>query len=137
MFIEREPIFVDIDSITDDIPQNTDSTDFVDVDLATLTTKDLGQDGTYKIFFSVLVSASLNNSKAFFRVLIDGVPTGAMDRPITLKVKELDIGYTFLGKVTNVPKDSVLQIQWATDQGTITLAEHNFLIDGIAEGRVV
>jgi len=131
----QETTFHDRQCVVEESSHNTSSTIFVDLTGATLTTKDLGSTGTYVLFFSVLLSSSLNNTTATFQLLSGGSPIGG-ERAIFLRVKDLDIGYTLMSCI-DLEKDSVLQVQWKTDLGTITLPEYNIVLDGIPKYRVV
>ncbi len=132
----REPIFHDRQSMESAIPQSTNSNSFVDVDDAIITTKDLSQDGTYMIWVPVLVQASLNNTTASFRLTLDGDQIGDVST-IVLKVKELDVGYTFMGTLPGIGAGQVLQLQYSTDKGVLTLEEFSISVDGIPTIRVV
>lgn len=131
----QEATFHDRQCSLNENSQNTSSTSFVNITGATLTTKDLGSTGSYVIWFTVLISASLNNTTASFRLLEDGSPVGA-ELHITLRTKDLDIGYTLTEGIDS-EANVVFQLQWKTDIGTLTLQEHNLTIDGIPSYRVV
>lgn len=136
MPLYQQPTFHDRQCTIDETSQTTSSLTFVDVTGASLTTTDLGQPEVYVLWFSVLVSASLNNTTASFRLTVDGVPS-SMDRKLFLKVKDQDVGFTFMGCAEDVGTGSVFQAEWATDNGTLTLAEYNLVIDGIPSSRVI
>lgn len=129
--------FHDRQFVIDQVSQNTSSTSFVDVNNATITTKDLEDIGNYTINISLVIQASQANTLASFTILINGTPTAAMDRIILIKTNNFDIGVTFFGISTGLVAGDVLQIQWKTDKGTITLSEFNFTIDGIQEVKVI
>ena len=136
MPIYQEATFHDLQSMESTVPQSTSSGSFVDVVGATITTKDLSQEGTYQIWTPVLVSASQNNTLASFRITIDGNQIGDVSA-ISLKVKDLDTGYTFTGTLSGVESGQILQMQYATDKGTLTLQEFSMAVDGIPSSRVV
>lgn len=132
----REPIFHDRQKMESTTPQNTASTTFVDVTDGTLTTKDLSQNGTYMMWVPILIQASLNNTLASFRLTLDGNQIGDVST-ITLRVKELDVGYTFTGNLSGIGAGQVIQLQYKTDIGTLTLEEFSIMFDGIPTIRVV
>ena len=132
----REPIFHDRQKVESAVPQSTTSLTFVDVTGAALTTKDLGQEGTYQIMTPVLVQSSLNNTIASFRITADGDQIGDISI-VELKIKELDVGITFVGELSGVSAGTVLQMQYATDKGTLTLEEYSVIFDGIPSIRVI
>jgi hypothetical protein len=136
MPFHQEATFHDRQSMESTIPQSTASLVFVDVIGATITTKDLSQEGTYQIWTPVLVSASLNNTIASFRITIDDVQIGNVSE-ITLKVKELDTGYTFTGTLPGITEGQVMQLEYKTDKGTLTLQEFSIAVDGVPTSRVV
>ena len=136
MPVYQEATFHDRQSMESVIPQSTLSTTFVDITGATITTKDLSQDGTYQVLTPVLVSASLNNTLASFRITVDGNQVGDIST-IALKVKDLDIGYTFTGTLPGISSGQELQIQFSTDKGVLTLQEFSFSVDGIPTSRVI
>ncbi len=131
------PIVHDRQSVESAIPQSTTSNTFVDVIGGTITTKDLGQEGTYQISTPVVVSASLNNTIASFRITLDGNQIGDVSI-INIKIKDFDIGFTFTGTLPGtVTADQVMQVQYATDKGTLLLSEFSMTVDGIPASRVV
>jgi len=116
--------------------ETTSSTSFVDIPGAVLTTNDLGEDGFYNIWFSILVSASLNNTEIAFRSMVNGVPTSTDGRGINIKTKDLEVGYTLMTCAT-IPAGSTIQAQWKTDQGTATLDHLDIIFEGAAVSRVL
>lgn len=138
MPLYHEPMFHDRQAMESMVLQQTILPTFSDLEGATITTKDLGQDGNYLSWLSLLISSSLNNTNALFRLLVDGVPKGDVS-VIILKVKDLDVGYTLLSNLGNIgiPANSVLQVQYATDKGILTVSEFSLMIDGIPSTRVV
>lgn len=136
MPLYQESIFHDKQDIFDGSLNSTDSDVFVDVPGATLTTKDLSLPANYSVFMSVLVNSTANNTIAVFRALVDGNPFGT-ERMIFLKVKGLDVGFTFPSIADGLEAGQVLQLQFKTSAGTLNLVEYGILIDGIAQSRVV
>jgi hypothetical protein len=132
-----EPIFHDRQSVSSQELVTTDSAIFVNIPGATLTTKDLGQSGNYNLFFTLLISATLNNTTAILRLCVNGIPTSLEGTPLLLKTKDLDISYTFPANATGIQANNVLQVQWSTDKGILSLSEFNILIDGIPDARVI
>lgn len=137
MPFHQEATFHDRQSVESSISQSTSSNTFVDVIGGTITTKDLSQAGTYQISTPVVVSASLNNTIASFRITLDGNQIGDISI-IRLKIKDFDIGFTFTGTLPGIiTTGQVLQVQYLTDKGTITLSEFSMTVDGIPASRVV
>lgn len=134
---KREPLFHDRQFKADQTSHSTSSNVLVDLVGATLTTKDLDQMANYSVWFSVLISPSASNTTASFTLLAGGVPIAPMARILPLRITGGDVGMTFMGQVEAVSGVKVLQIQWATDKGTITMSEYNLLIDGITEVRIL
>ena len=132
----REPIFHDRQAVIDQSGTMTSSASFVDIPGATITTVELGQPATYLIWFSVLLSPSVAITLASFRVLVDGVPVAPMARTISLKTVNQDVGFTFMGKF-EMEGSKVIQGQWMTDKGTLTMVEFNIALDGIPSVRVI
>lgn len=137
MPFHQEATFHDRQFMANEDTEITSSTDFIDLPGAELTTKNLSIDGNYTLAMSILISGSLNNTIASFRLLIDGVPAAPEETNIILKVKDLDIGYTLHGIATSIPSGTVLKAQYKTNIGTLTVTEFNILIDGIPQSRVV
>lgn len=137
MPFHQEATFHDRQYVTNEDPKPTSDTDFVDLPGATLTTKDLGVNGNYALAFSLLLFASLNNTVACFRLVVDGVPFNDDCVNITLKVKDADIGYTIHGVVPSIAAGVVLKAQFKTDKGTITVTDYNISMDGVSESRVI
>ena len=133
----QEATFHDRQGMVSEDEASTSSMVHVDLPGASITTKSLAIEGCYIAAFSLLVSASLNNTTANFILLIDGVPANEDGVNIKLKTKDLDIGYTFNVVLENVPMESILKIQYKTDKGTITVSEFNAVIDGVPQSRVV
>lgn len=137
MGFHQEATFHDRQSVESAIPQSTSSNTFVDVIGGTITTKDLSQEGTYQISTPVVISASLNNTIASFRITLDGNQIGQISI-LKLKIKDFDIGFTFTGTLPGtVTADQVMQVQYLTDKGTILLSEFSMTVDGIPASRVV
>lgn len=109
---------------------------FEDIPTAILTAKDLGQEGNYAFEFSLIVQASSANTIASFRLLVNGTPE-SLPRALSIKTNNQDIGTTFLGNLEDIVDGDVLQAQWTTDKGTLTMSEFNIRIDGIPESRVI
>ncbi len=137
MPFEREPIFHDRQFVADQTTQTTTSLVFVDITGATLTTKDLGQEGNYETIFTLVIQATQANTLASFRILVNGNPISPMARTLLIKTNNADLGVTFAAFAEDLVVGDVLQVQWKTDKGTITLSEFTLLIDGIPEIRIV
>lgn len=119
------------------LPVTTTSTDFVDIDGAVITTKDLGSDGTYMIFLSMGLNSSNNNSEVIFRGLVDGVPTqerevpfgpGAGGNPQAVELQAFGSG---------ISVGTEIKLQWKVSSGTATLLATSVIIDGVPDIRVV
>ena len=138
MPFHQEATFHDRKSIGSTVLQQTSSTEFVDVSGATFTAKDLGTPGDYLGWLSVLISSSLNNTTASFRLLLNGNVTSGVST-ISLRVKDIDIGFTLMSDLggMGIVKNDVLQLQFATDIGTLSLVEFSILVDGVPAARVV
>lgn len=137
MPFHQEATFHDRQAMFNEDPESTSSTDFIDLPGAVLTTKNLSIDGNYTLAMSLLISSSLNNTVASFRLLVDEIPIDPGETIITLKVKDLDVGYTLHGIATSIPSGTILKVQYKTSAGTLTVTEFNILIDGIPQSRVV
>lgn len=120
----------------DQSAQMTSSSTFADIPNATITTKDLGQAGNYTVEFATGVSPSVANTDATFRFLVNGSPVD-VERHITLRVNGAEVAPSFLALLTGLVDGDVITVQWATDKGTVTMDEFNFLIDGMAETRII
>ena len=134
----QEATFHDRQTANSNVLQQTSLTTFVDVTGAAITAKDLGSSGDYLGWLSVLISSSLNNTTASFRVTLNGSPIGSV-ADISLRVKDLDIGYVLMSDLggMGIVGGDVLQLQFATNIGTISLVEFSVLVDGVPESRVV
>lgn len=119
-----------------EMSQSTASTTYVDVVGAEITAGDLGESGTYTMSFSVIVSASLNNTTISFQMLNDGVPLG-LERTIEVRVKDIDLGYTFTGCIEDVNAGDVIKAQYKTSAGTATISEFSIIADGVPSRRIV
>ena len=137
MPIYQEATFHDRQSVINEDENFTSSLVYVDLPGASMTTKSLAIEGCYIATFSFLVSASLNNTLANFRLLIDDVPFGVDGANIKLKTKDLDIGYSLNIVLRDVPINSILKVQYKTDKGAVTVSEFNAAMDGIPQSRVV
>ena len=138
MPFHQEATFHDRQSISSNVIQTTSSAEFIDVVGATITTKDLSQPACYLGWLSLLLSNTANNAKGFFRITLNGDAIGNAAE-ISLRVKDLDVGYTLMSDIggTGLVDGDVLQLQFATDLGTLTLVEFSLLVDGVPESRVV
>ena len=138
MPFHQEATFHDRQGVDSTVRQDTTSTSFVDVTGATITAKDLGSIGAYLGWVSVLMSASLNNTIAFFRITLNSIPLGTSTQ-VSLRNKDLDVGYTIMGDLNglDIVVGDVIQLQMATSSGTLSLIEYSLLIDGVPASRVV
>jgi len=132
----REPIFHDRHCIIDQDTQTTSSSTFTDLTNATFKTGDLGSPANYLISFAVIVSASSANTTASFKVLVNGILADTT-RNILIKTSGIDLGFTMLACSENSAANVDVQLQWATDKGTLTLSEFGIIADGIPEIRVI
>lgn len=137
MPIYQEATFHDRQCMSSEAPSDTALTTYVDLPGADIVTKSLSQLGDYVILFSALMSASLNNTTANFRVLIDGVPVEVDGSNVRLKVKDLDISYSVNCVAESVPENAEIKVEYKTDLGTLTVEEFNLLVDGVPQSRVV
>lgn len=134
----QEATFHDRQTVSSNILQQTSLITFVDVSGAIITAKNLGSSGDYLGWLSVLMSSSLNNTTASFRLTLNGTPVGSI-ATVALKVKELDVGFTLmsdLGGMGIVGGDE-LQLQFATDIGTLSLSAFSILVDGVPTSRII
>ena len=130
------PIIHDRNCAQSDEQNSTQSSSYVDLPDATITTK-LQQIGNFTVTFSALMSSTLNNTVANFRVVIGGVPTEADGVDVRVKVKDFDIGYSITCNVESVPINSILKVEYKTSVGTLTVEEYGLAIDGIPQSRIV
>ncbi len=135
MRVEREPIFHDRDVVTDLTSKFTSSLTFVNIDGASITTKDLGSESNYIIAFTFLISASTANTTVGFRVLDNGTPSP--ERPMTIKTSNTDTGRTITANFVGVSVGHTYQFQWKTDKGTLEMSEFTISYDGVPDNRVV
>ena len=134
----HEPIFHDRNSVTNEVPQSTNSSVFVDLVGASITTKDLGEDGNYQSLMPIIVNCTSNNTTISFRVLLDGNPVGS-EKHIFVKTKDLDLGYTITSNLggASLPPNSTIQVQYKTDKGTVEVTGFGIVSDGIPASRVL
>lgn len=130
-----ESIFHDRQFTKTDL-QSTSSSSFVDLIGASFTTTEIAPPSVYMITASILMSASLNNTIGTFRLLLDGFPVGDEDELI-LRFKDQAVGYTFLADLPDVSPGQVIQFQYKTDQGILTISENRNTIDGIPASRII
>lgn len=134
----QEPILHDRQSVVDTENQLTSSQQFVDINGAQLTAKDLGSPGNYDIDFYPIVAATVSNTIAVFRLLINGIPSFTYgERTLLLKINNTDKAFPVGGFAINVKEGDVFQFQWKTDKGSLNLSQFTMQIDGIPEIRVV
>ena len=136
MPFNREPIFHDRHCIVDQTDQFTSSATFSDITNATFTTGDLGSPINYLVNFTVLISASSANTTVTFRVLANGSAVST-DRILFIKTSNQDLGFTIVSCPEDLDAGVDLQLQWATDKGTVTLSEFGLVADGIPSIRVI
>lgn len=117
--------------------QTTSSATFVDITGASLTACGLDVPGTYNGWFTFIVAASAANTIASFRITINGTPFEPIGRQLIIKTSNQDMAVTFLLLITDIVCDDVIQMQWATDKGILTMEEFDMLFDGIRNDRVV
>lgn len=138
MPFHQEATFHDRQAVSSTVLQDTSNTDFVDINGATITAKQLGSVGAYLGWASLLMSNTNNNTTAFFRITLNGTPLGDITSVI-LRAKDFDIGYTITGDLNglDIVGGDVIQLQYATSSGTLSLVEYSLLIDGVPSSRVV
>ena len=115
----------------------TTSDVFVDIPGAVIEASDLGEIGTYPGWFSFVIQGSSSNTTATFRVTINGVPPNPDGRAVLLKTNNQDFTDLIMGKMEGVVAGDVLQMQWKTDKGTLTLERFELMFDGVRTSRVV
>lgn len=138
MPFHQEATFHDRQTVSSVALQQTSSSTFSDVTGAFITAKDLAQPGQYLGWLSLLMSNTNNNAVASFRLTLDGNPIGNI-AAIMLKVKDLDVGYTLMSDLggAGIVDGNVLQLQFATNTGTLSLSAFSVLVDGVPASRVV
>lgn len=138
MPLHQEATFHDRQSVNSVVLQQTSSSTFSDVTGATITAKDLSQSGDYIGWLSVLMSNNSNNATVSFRVTLNGAPSGNV-ATIMLRFKDLDVGHMLMSDFggVGISAGDVLQLQYATDIGTLSLASFSILVDGVPTSRVV
>lgn len=137
MPLYQETTYHDIQNVANGSSQVTSSTDFVDVPGAVITTNDLSVPSDYMMFFSILVQSSLNNTMASFRLLVNSIPFSELNVSLVLKIKEQDVGYTFMGVVRGIVAGDVLQMQWKTDKGILNLSRDDLMVNGTPSSRII
>ena len=138
MPFHQEPTFHDRQTVSSIVLQTTSSPVFSDVAGATITAKDLAQPGRYLGWLSLLMSNTNNNAQASFRLTLNGSPSGN-EAVVSLRFKDADVGFTLMSDLggAGIVGGDVLQLQVATDIGTLSLVEFSILVDGVPASRVV
>lgn len=138
MPFHQEATFHDRQTVSSIVLQQTSSSAFSDVAGASITAKDLAQPGKYLGWLSLLMSNTNNNATASFRLTLNGSPSGNVAE-IALRFKDADVGFTLMSDLggAGIVDGDVLQLQFATDVGTLDLVEFSILVDGVPASRVV
>lgn len=133
----REPIFHDRQDVIVQGPINTTSTTFVDIPGATLTSKDLGQNGNYQVWLSLSIQQSNNNTFINFRAVIDGVPGDGRSVEFGPSSANNPVHATLIGQSDSVEAGKLIKFQWSVSGGTGQINNFGIMMDGIPENRIV
>jgi len=137
MPLTREPIFHDRQVNTFSSAITTTSATFSDTGL-TLTTKDLGQSGTYLVWVNADIQHSQNNKSIEIRILIDNVEApGSVRGANSFGADQKMPISTQACKMTD--NGNVIKVQWrnVAGTGTATMNTGSLAIDGVPESRVL
>ena len=117
-------------------PITTTSTTFEDVAGVILTTKDLGENGTYRGEMNADMEHSQNKKITTFRLTIDGTPVGRE----FIAFSPLNPGDPFpataVAKGVSILPGVDLQLQWKTESGTAQINHITMDINGVPDSAV-
>lgn len=127
----------DLQSVTQNNTYNQSSNGWQDFtpDL-TLTAKDLGAVGTYKITFTCVGSLSVSNQTLSFRLLRNNSVVANQQADLFQFVNERSTGVISC-VVSGVSNGDVFKVQWERQSGTATFRYRSLVIDGVISSNVV
>ena len=115
---------------------STTSTTYIDLDSCTLTTKDLGENGTYVISFTSSNIAADSNTEANFILNIGGSDVVSTEiTSYTSKSKYETIALTHLA--TGIANGTVIKVRYKRAAGTLKVDERSLVIDGVKDSSIV
>ena len=107
----------------------------------TLTTKNLGETGTYKITFSCAANAERRRRTYRFRFVVDGTPFGEefLNSSTDRATDEMNISFT--QTITGLATAKVIKIQFAVDDpssgNAVNVFARSLVILGVPDSEVV
>ena len=114
----------------------TTSQTFVDLPGMTLTTKDMGEDGSYLITFAALVLHSDQKKQVFFRLLVDGVEVAVQQ--LTSNFQNLEVSFSFVHQESPTAAGKIVKMEWHNDnKGTASVTNRELVINGVPISSVV
>jgi hypothetical protein len=115
----------------------TSSLVYVDIPGASLITKNLGDTGNYNVACSVETEGDVSGWVANIRVCFDGVVCGERTIKRGGSSKDDPTEITVLVDQAAITAGSIIQVQWSTAAGTLTLNALDLTIDGVLDSRVI
>lgn len=122
---------------------STTSSSFVDVDLMTLTTKDLTESCAYTVMFNAEISMRSSNQECEFRIIANNVQ--GVDRTMRFSQPPRTNGatdynsFTIMCVIPDIHKDTVINVQCRclTSNSTIYVNRRKFVIDGVRTSEII
>ncbi len=120
---------------------STNSTSFIDLGQMTLTTKNLGETGTYKITFSCSVNSETRRRTYRFRIVVDGTPFGEEFLGTSPDRATDEHSLSFTQTISGLASGKVIKIQFAIDDDTngnaVNVFNRSLVILGVPDSEVV
>ena len=120
---------------------STNSTTFIDLGQMTLTTKNLGETGTYKITFSCSANAETRRRTYRFRIVVDGTPFGEEFLGTSPDRATDEHSLSFTQTISGLASGKVIKIQFAIDDDTngnaVNVFNRSLVILGVPDSEVV
>lgn len=125
--------YVDIQTTATSSAITTTSLTFVDTGL-TLTTKNLGENGSYLITFTAEMTNTNNGRIGGIQIVVDGVVV--IGSIITTEIGTVANSISTSSVVSNLSSGKIIKIQWNTSANTATMNSRSLNIIGYPNNRI-
>ena len=133
----------DCQEVTRTTTASTDSTSWIDLGGMTLTTKDLSENGTYKLTFSCYANCEKSNRTYRFRFVVDGTPLGEewLNSSGTGSGATDEMNVSMTQTISGVAISKIIKVQFLIDDpsgaNAVNVFDRSLVIFGVPSTQVV
>jgi len=117
---------------------STASTSFVDLDAMILTTKNIGENGCYRVDFNCTATNDTDITDTFFQLELDGVAEtpSLCTHSTSFKGKDEQFGVNLTYLFHALTSGIEIKVQYRVEAGTSTVTNRSLIIDGVKDALV-